>query len=101
MVAAGWCFDPSPEYDDGASCFYCGLSLDGWEPKDDPMYVNLATMHGRFADLITGKSIESDHLTVISFIYWRNMLAHAKPGVARKDEVLQPPKRPDYLLNQI
>ncbi|EOD53158.1 putative chromosome segregation protein [Neofusicoccum parvum UCRNP2] len=37
MVEAGWCYDPSPDYDDGASCFYCMLSLDGWEPKDNPM----------------------------------------------------------------
>ncbi|KAF2403912.1 hypothetical protein EJ06DRAFT_579828 [Trichodelitschia bisporula] len=37
MASAGWCYDPSPEYEDGATCFYCGLSLDGWEPKDDPV----------------------------------------------------------------
>ncbi|KAK8159787.1 hypothetical protein IWX90DRAFT_441328 [Phyllosticta citrichinensis] len=36
MVEAGWCFDPSPEFDDGVSCFYCQLSLDGWESTDDP-----------------------------------------------------------------
>lgn len=39
MVAAGWCYDPSPEYDDGVSCSYCSLSLDGWERNDDPLYV--------------------------------------------------------------
>lgn len=45
LVEAGWCFDPNPteagmeenEELDGVSCFYCGLSLDGWEPKDDPL----------------------------------------------------------------
>ncbi|OCK84092.1 hypothetical protein K432DRAFT_422869 [Lepidopterella palustris CBS 459.81] len=37
MVEAGWCYDPSPEYDDGVTCSYCNLSLDGWEPKDNPM----------------------------------------------------------------
>lgn len=37
LVEAGWCYDPSPEYDDGVRCFYCDLSLDGWEPKDDPL----------------------------------------------------------------
>lgn len=43
MVEAGWCFDPAPvtsgeeEEADGVTCFYCGLSLDGWEPKDDPL----------------------------------------------------------------
>ncbi|EME83429.1 uncharacterized protein MYCFIDRAFT_81705 [Pseudocercospora fijiensis CIRAD86] len=38
MVEAGWCFDPSVEGEepDGVTCFYCALSLDGWEPKDDP-----------------------------------------------------------------
>lgn len=36
LVEAGWCYDPSPEYDDGVTCFYCDLSLDGWEPKDNP-----------------------------------------------------------------
>lgn len=36
MVNAGWVCDPSPEADDGVTCFYCNLSLDGWEPKDDP-----------------------------------------------------------------
>ncbi|KAK7543083.1 hypothetical protein IWX49DRAFT_586058 [Phyllosticta citricarpa] len=36
MVEAGWCFDPSPEFEDGVSCFYCQLSLDGWESTDDP-----------------------------------------------------------------
>src|ERR1700761_1000663 len=38
MVEAGWVYDPSPDNEDGVSCPYCGLSLDGWERKDDPMY---------------------------------------------------------------
>ena len=44
MVEAGWCFDPAPvdagvgeEELDGVTCFYCNCSLDGWEPKDDPL----------------------------------------------------------------
>ncbi|KAK5175708.1 uncharacterized protein LTR77_000847 [Saxophila tyrrhenica] len=46
MVEAGWCYDPAPagaegvgeeEEADGVTCFYCDISLDGWEPKDDPM----------------------------------------------------------------
>lgn len=36
LVEAGWCFNPEPEYEDAVCCFYCGTSLDGWEPKDDP-----------------------------------------------------------------
>lgn len=37
MVEAGWTFDPSPADEDGATCFYCNMSLDGWEPKDSPL----------------------------------------------------------------
>ncbi|KAF2840176.1 BIR-domain-containing protein [Patellaria atrata CBS 101060] len=40
MVEAGWCFDPSPEFEDGVTCMYCNLSLDGWEPKDNPCCSN-------------------------------------------------------------
>lgn len=38
LVESGWCWDPSPETDepDAVTCFYCHLSLDGWEPNDDP-----------------------------------------------------------------
>ncbi|KAI9042929.1 uncharacterized protein KD926_004720 [Aspergillus affinis] len=36
MVDGGWYFCPTDESDDLASCAYCKLSLDGWEPKDDP-----------------------------------------------------------------
>jgi len=39
MAEAGWCHDPGLETDDGATCFYCAISLDGWERKDDPMFV--------------------------------------------------------------
>ncbi|KAI9847620.1 MAG: hypothetical protein M1837_002194 [Sclerophora amabilis] len=37
MVEAGWYYCPTLESDDFVSCSYCGLSLDGWEPKDKPM----------------------------------------------------------------
>lgn len=36
MVEAGWYYAPTPESDDFVSCTYCKLSLDGWEPKDNP-----------------------------------------------------------------
>ncbi|PYI05548.1 hypothetical protein BO78DRAFT_398068 [Aspergillus sclerotiicarbonarius CBS 121057] len=36
MVEGGWYFCPNEESDDLATCPYCKLSLDGWEPKDDP-----------------------------------------------------------------
>lgn len=37
MVDAGWKYTPTPEYDDMATCTYCSLALDGWEPSDKPM----------------------------------------------------------------
>lgn len=36
MVDAGWYYSPTPESEDFATCAYCNLSLDGWEPKDNP-----------------------------------------------------------------
>ena len=40
MVDAGWYYCPTIESDDFVRCAYCSLSLDGWEPKDDPQYVS-------------------------------------------------------------
>ncbi|KAI9674178.1 MAG: hypothetical protein M1817_001996 [Caeruleum heppii] len=37
MVGAGWYYCPTAESDDFVSCAYCGLSVDGWEPKDKPL----------------------------------------------------------------
>lgn len=42
MVEGGWYFCPTDESNDLASCVYCKLSLDGWEPKDDPLWVFIA-----------------------------------------------------------
>ncbi|KAL2820597.1 hypothetical protein BJX63DRAFT_279025 [Aspergillus granulosus] len=36
MVEGGWYFCPNEESADMASCAYCKLSLDSWEPKDNP-----------------------------------------------------------------
>ncbi|KAL2855922.1 hypothetical protein BJY01DRAFT_196600 [Aspergillus pseudoustus] len=36
MVDGGWYFCPNEESADMASCAYCKLSLDCWEPKDNP-----------------------------------------------------------------
>ncbi|KAL4876281.1 hypothetical protein BJY04DRAFT_231747 [Aspergillus karnatakaensis] len=36
MAEGGWFFCPNEESADLASCAYCNLSLDGWEPKDNP-----------------------------------------------------------------
>jgi len=37
MAKAGFFYTPAPDEDDKVQCPYCLLSLDGWEPKDDPM----------------------------------------------------------------
>ncbi|OSS54513.1 hypothetical protein B5807_00058 [Epicoccum nigrum] len=37
LVAAGWYYDPTLEYPDGATCAYCSLSLDEWDIGDDPL----------------------------------------------------------------
>ena len=37
MIDAGWYFCPNEESEDFVTCAYCKLSLDGWEPKDDPL----------------------------------------------------------------
>ncbi|KAK5710487.1 hypothetical protein LTR17_018843 [Elasticomyces elasticus] len=66
MAEAGWCHDPSPEDEDGVTCFYCDVSLDGWEPKDDPwveherrtpgcQFFVLSAQHGHKHGAGTGK----------------------------------------------
>ena len=42
MVDAGWYYCPTTESDDFVKCPYCQLSLDGWEPKDKPLWVYIA-----------------------------------------------------------
>lgn len=37
MAKAGFYYNPDNPGEDTASCSYCDLSLDGWEPKDDPV----------------------------------------------------------------
>jgi len=39
MAGAGFLFTPHEAGDDTAKCFYCGIELSGWEPDDDPVYV--------------------------------------------------------------
>ncbi|KAL7627764.1 hypothetical protein AAE478_001959 [Parahypoxylon ruwenzoriense] len=36
LVDAGWKYTPTSESEDMATCTYCQLALDGWEPKDNP-----------------------------------------------------------------
>ncbi|KAI2628421.1 hypothetical protein GGS21DRAFT_243312 [Xylaria nigripes] len=37
LADAGWKYTPTMDSDDMATCTYCQLALDGWEPKDNPM----------------------------------------------------------------
>ncbi|KAL7932715.1 hypothetical protein V8C35DRAFT_306531 [Trichoderma chlorosporum] len=37
LVDAGWKYTPTVESDDMATCAYCQLALDGWEPDDKPL----------------------------------------------------------------
>ncbi|KAI9189335.1 hypothetical protein H9P43_000766 [Blastocladiella emersonii ATCC 22665] len=37
MAKAGFFFDPLALGDDGATCIYCGVSLNGWSPDDNPL----------------------------------------------------------------
>ncbi|KAI1081777.1 hypothetical protein F5B20DRAFT_57331 [Whalleya microplaca] len=37
LVDAGWKYTPTKGSEDMATCTYCQLALDGWEPKDNPM----------------------------------------------------------------
>ncbi|KAL5514491.1 hypothetical protein ACEPAG_2580 [Sanghuangporus baumii] len=36
MAKAGFVYTPQSQGDDTATCFYCNLSLSGWDPEDDP-----------------------------------------------------------------
>lgn len=37
MAQAGFVYTPIND-DDTATCLYCGISLGGWAPEDDPLY---------------------------------------------------------------
>lgn len=37
MARAGFVYAPQDSGDDLATCLYCGVSLRGWDPEDDPM----------------------------------------------------------------
>ncbi|KYK59236.1 Inhibitor of Apoptosis domain containing protein [Drechmeria coniospora] len=36
LAESGWKYTPTAESDDMATCTYCQLALDGWEPSDKP-----------------------------------------------------------------
>jgi len=64
MVDSGWSYNPLPEADDYVSCFYCGLSLDGWEPKDDPWYEKYPWLLDSGSLTHAGMSINDVHRNV-------------------------------------
>ncbi|QSZ32778.1 hypothetical protein DSL72_002357 [Monilinia vaccinii-corymbosi] len=37
LVNAGWKYTPTSDSNDMATCAYCSLALDGWEPSDKPL----------------------------------------------------------------
>ncbi|KAI9651229.1 hypothetical protein NHQ30_001267 [Ciborinia camelliae] len=37
LVNAGWKYTPTSDSNDMATCTYCSLALDGWEPSDKPL----------------------------------------------------------------
>ena len=40
MAKAGFVYTPQIPGDDTATCFYCNLSLSGWDADDDPTYAH-------------------------------------------------------------
>ena len=44
MAKAGFYYTPTDDSEDMVNCPYCLIGLDGWEPKDDPLYILLAFM---------------------------------------------------------
>ena len=38
MAKAGFYYTPTDDSEDMVNCPYCLIGLDGWEPKDDPLY---------------------------------------------------------------
>jgi len=41
MARAGFYYTPTDDSEDMVNCPYCLIGLDGWEPKDDPLYIQV------------------------------------------------------------
>ncbi|RDA95065.1 hypothetical protein CP533_2114 [Ophiocordyceps camponoti-saundersi (nom. inval.)] len=53
LADAGWKYTPTADSDDMATCAYCQLALDGWEPGDKPYEEHFSRSPGcAFFDLI-------------------------------------------------
>ena len=46
MAKAGFVYTPQTSGDDTATCFYCDLSLSGWDAGDNPLYVSAHALNG-------------------------------------------------------
>lgn len=83
MVDAGWYYCPTVESDDFVRCAYCSLSLDGWEPKDDPRYVSGLTrcLH-IFTDYSDEHQRRSPDCVLFAFTVNKPKVSRAKKGRA-------------------
>lgn len=79
MAAAGWYYTPTEGSDDLATCAYCSLGLDGWEPKDKPIvehrkrspdcpFFRLVDEHksGKEKAATKSKSVRSSRVSILS-----------------------------------
>ena len=83
MVDAGWYYCPMVESDDFVKCAYCSLSLDGWEPKDDPQYVSgmISNIH-ILMDYSDEHRRRSPHCIFFAFTVSKPKVGRAKKGRA-------------------
>ena len=83
MVDAGWHYCPTVESDDFVRCAYCSLSLDGWEPKDDPQYVSgLTSCVHIFTDYSDEHQRRSPDCVFFAFTVSKPKVGRAKKGRA-------------------
>ena len=81
MVDAGWHYCPTIESDDFVRCAYCSLSLDGWEPKDDPQYVpGLTSCVHIFTDYSDEHQRRSPNCVFFAFTVSKPKVGRAKKG---------------------
>ena len=81
MVDAGWHYCPTVESDDFVRCAYCSLSLDGWEPKDDPQYVSgLTSCVHIFTDYSDEHQRRSPNCVFFAFTVSKPKVGRAKKG---------------------
>ena len=61
LAKAGFYFKPTPECPDNASCFLCGVDIEGWESDDDPFveHLNLAPNCGWAINMCIEEKVEA------------------------------------------